>query len=308
MATNLSRDAREASTQVTSPPSYGWPRVIDTSSSAITSAHVAFSCPVINFLFLTCDTGRLTFRRRGRPAWRKSVFIRAVARSSTTKTSHVSTIQAHRCSTRARKVSDAPRTRPASCGREERSTLAHSVSSIGWKCCKPRVLTFDEFLEIPPCTTGKHSTVDDTPAPAPAAAAPPEPATSLPAAPRIPTATSTAQAPATPPPAVTPQPESESDEPGVPVPAGAECRRKGCSAKFGGDESRQGEVCRHHPGAPVFHEGSKGYSCCKRRVLEFDEFMRIEGCKEKPRHLFLAKAKKAGETGAGGKEKVESVR
>ncbi|KAI6807966.1 hypothetical protein KC350_g13541, partial [Hortaea werneckii] len=37
----------------------------------------------------------------------------------------------------------------------------------GWKCCKPRVLTFDEFMNIPPCTTGKHSTVDDTPAPEP---------------------------------------------------------------------------------------------------------------------------------------------
>ena len=28
----------------------------------------------------------------------------------------------------------------------------------GWKCCKPRVLTFEDFLKIPPCTTGKHST------------------------------------------------------------------------------------------------------------------------------------------------------
>ncbi|KMU78875.1 hypothetical protein CISG_07392 [Coccidioides immitis RMSCC 3703] len=37
-------------------------------------------------------------------------------------------------------------------------------ASPGWKCCKPRVLNFDEFLEIAPCTVGKHSTVDDTPA------------------------------------------------------------------------------------------------------------------------------------------------
>src|SRR5271170_4127142 len=43
---------------------------------------------------------------------------------------------------------------------------------LGWKCCKPRFLTFDEFLAIPPCTTGKHSTVDDTPSSAPQ----PEPA------------------------------------------------------------------------------------------------------------------------------------
>lgn len=31
------------------------------------------------------------------------------------------------------------------------------------KCCKPRALTFEGFMEIPPCTTRKHSTVDDTP-------------------------------------------------------------------------------------------------------------------------------------------------
>jgi hypothetical protein len=26
---------------------------------------------------------------------------------------------------------------------------------------------------------------------------------------------------------------------------------------------------------PIFHEGSKGYTCCKRRVLEFDEYCRL---------------------------------
>lgn len=46
-----------------------------------------------------------------------------------------------------------------------------------------------------------------------------------------------------------------------------------------------------HPGAPVFHEGSKGYTCCKRRVLEFDQFLRIEGCTTKDRHLFVGSGK-----------------
>jgi hypothetical protein len=52
----------------------------------------------------------------------------------------------------------------------------------------------------------------------------------------------------------------------------------------------------------VFHEGSKGWSCCKRRVLEFDQFLKIPGCTEKTRHMFVGKAKPPGE------EKVESVR
>jgi len=59
----------------------------------------------------------------------------------------------------------------------------------------------------------------------------------------------------------------------------------------------------HHPGAPIFHEGSKGYTCCKRRVLEFDEFLKIEGCKTKRRHLFVGSGKKAGD-----EENLESVR
>ncbi|KAL6706751.1 hypothetical protein ACN47E_005087 [Coniothyrium glycines] len=177
----------------------------------------------------------------------------------------------------------------------------------GWKCCKPRVLTFDEFLEIPPCTTGTHSDVDDTPAPEPVET-PDIPSgaqvslgslqESLPApAPRLPTAQATPQPPASP----APPPESEDDDPSIPVAEGTTCRRKGCGVLCKGGD-REGERCVHHPGAPIFHEGSKGWSCCKRRVLEFDQFMNIEGCKTKDRHLFVGSAKKDGE------EKVETVR
>lgn len=177
----------------------------------------------------------------------------------------------------------------------------------GWRCCKPRVLTFDEFLSIPPCTTGKHSTVDDAPPPEPkpqvdieatiANAAPNN--THLPNSvpvPRIPTQAPTAQARQSTP---APPPESEDDDPDAPIQQGQTCRRKGCEVTYNG--SREGEVCVHHPGAPLFHEGSKGYTCCKRRVLEFDQFLKLEGCKTKNRHLFVG-AKKTGE------EKVDTVR
>lgn len=40
----------------------------------------------------------------------------------------------------------------------------------------------------------------------------------------------------------------------------------------------------------IFHEGSKGYLCCKRRVLEFSEFLKIEGCTE-GKHLFVGPKK-----------------
>ncbi|KAJ5880956.1 uncharacterized protein N7473_012009 [Penicillium subrubescens] len=173
----------------------------------------------------------------------------------------------------------------------------------GWKCCKPRVLTFEEFLAIPPCTTGKHSTVDDTPAPEPVQAteepAAPAPATAPAPAP-VPVETKLPERPANAPEQLVVE-ETDSDDPDAVIPENATCRRKGCGATYTPSASRDVK-CVHHPGAPVFHEGSKGWSCCKRRVLEFDQFLKIPGCTEKVRHMFVGKAKPAGE------EKVESVR
>ncbi|MCJ1470189.1 hypothetical protein MMC07_008834, partial [Pseudocyphellaria aurata] len=90
-----------------------------------------------------------------------------------------------------------------------------------------------------------------------------------------------------PPPAVTP--ESDSDDPTHLVPPNTTCRRRGCIACSPADAP-----CVYHPGQALFHEGSKGWTCCKRRVLEFEEFMRIEGCKRKDRHLFIGSGKNDG--------------
>ncbi|KAK3310421.1 HSP20-like chaperone [Chaetomium strumarium] len=177
----------------------------------------------------------------------------------------------------------------------------------GWKCCKPRVLTFEEFMAIEPCTEGKHSTTDlppkiekkeADPALLDAANFPPPPARAPVAAPQhIPT----------PPP---PPPESEDDDDTIEIPDGRVCRRRGCGATYEKGSSREGEKCVHHPGVPIFHEGSKGYSCCKRRVLEFDQFMKIEGCKTKDRHLFVGSGKDQGKGSAasGGEEVLDTVR
>ncbi|KAF4549579.1 Hypothetical protein D9617_21g098000 [Elsinoe fawcettii] len=172
-----------------------------------------------------------------------------------------------------------------------------------WKCCKPRVLTFDEFMNIPPCTTGTHSAVDDTPVepPKPTSDIPilskPSAETALPAPqPRLPTASPAPSKPATPAP-----PEDESDDPSIPIPANATCKRRGCNATFSGSSSRDDESCVHHPGQALFHEGSKGWTCCKRRVLEFDEFLKIEGCNTKTRHCFVGKKKE-------GIEELDTVR
>lgn len=182
----------------------------------------------------------------------------------------------------------------------------------GWKCCKPRVLTFDEFLAIPPCTDGKHSTTDLPPEiekkTGESVAA--EEVTTQSLASKLAEVPSDVptRAPLTPQPAPTappPPPESEDDEPSLEIPDGKTCRRKGCNATYkkGQDRSDE-EQCVHHPGAPIFHEGSKGYSCCKRRVLEFDEFMRIEGCKTSPRHLFIGSGQDKKSAAKGQEEEL----
>lgn len=158
-------------------------------------------------------------------------------------------------------------------------------------------------MEIPPCTTGKHSTVDDTPV------EPEKPKAQdisavpavLPTAPARSALSAAAVAPPSKP--ATPVPEEpDSDDPSLEIPANATCRRKGCNAGYNPSISRDEEKCVHHPGQPIFHEGAKGWSCCKKRVLEFDEFLKLPGCSEKKKHLFVGKPKPAGE------EKVASVR
>ncbi|KAL6718077.1 hypothetical protein ACLMJK_004162 [Lecanora helva] len=92
-------------------------------------------------------------------------------------------------------------------------------------------------------------------------------------------------------------PESESDDASLPLPPNITCRRRGCNVTSPTESrpSREDEECIHHPGQALFHEGTKGWTCCKRRVLEFDEFMKIEGCKIKKKHLFLGSRKNSGE-------------
>lgn len=167
--------------------------------------------------------------------------------------------------------------------------------SKGWTCCKPRVLAFDEFLLIPGCTTGTHSTEAPKPANNAAKASPEVTAPTVKdgietyattTTPITRTATTT---PVTRPPVTVVEKPVEQDDPSVPIPPDAPCKRLGCKAVYQGAETYEA-LCIHHPGVPIFHEGSKGYSCCKRKVLEFDQFLKIEGCKE-GRHLFVGALK-----------------
>ncbi|KAJ3325958.1 hypothetical protein HDV06_002343 [Boothiomyces sp. JEL0866] len=68
------------------------------------------------------------------------------------------------------------------------------------------------------------------------------------------------------------------------IEAGQKCKRPSCGKPYH-NETTKDEECVYHSGAPVFHEGSKGWSCCSRKVLEFDEFLKIKGCR-KGKHRF----------------------
>lgn len=55
------------------------------------------------------------------------------------------------------------------------------------------------------------------------------------------------------------------DKPDAKIEVGSKCKRPSCGKPFVGEESRM-EECVFHSGSPVFHEGSKGWSCCSRKA------------------------------------------
>ncbi|KAG0152230.1 hypothetical protein CROQUDRAFT_35684 [Cronartium quercuum f. sp. fusiforme G11] len=185
-----------------------------------------------------------------------------------------------------------------------------------WSCCKETnkpVLEFDQFMKLKGCTSGTHSSEKPTTTTT-ALPSTTESATSLSAksvdsngvetyGKVSTTATPTRQTTSDvfkpikseekPKPKL-PQKELEDDE-NVLVPVGSKCKRLTCGQEWSGEPGgKRGKLvqdeCTYHPGTPIFHEGSKGYSCCKRRVLDFDDFLKIVGCKNGS-HLFVGPPK-----------------
>ncbi|THH20353.1 hypothetical protein EW146_g966 [Bondarzewia mesenterica] len=180
-----------------------------------------------------------------------------------------------------------------------------------WSCCntvnKP-VLDFDEFMKIAGCTRGTHSAESpkqDLPKPT-ASTNENVKVTETGDGKELYTTSSTrtnftskdgllatpAVASLAPTPVTVQEEEEDLD---ATVAPGTICRHNGCNVVFESDEENRtgdgpGTSCKYHPAKPIFHEGSKGYHCCKRRVLEFDEFLKIEGCKQ-GKHVFVPKSR-----------------
>lgn len=55
------------------------------------------------------------------------------------------------------------------------------------------------------------------------------------------------------------------------------CHNKGCGQHFD-PQTNLPDSCYHHPGVPIFHDALKGWSCCRKRTVDFSEFLNIKGC------------------------------
>ncbi|OAY48311.1 cysteine and histidine-rich domain-containing protein RAR1 isoform X1 [Manihot esculenta] len=56
------------------------------------------------------------------------------------------------------------------------------------------------------------------------------------------------------------------------------CHRIGCNATFTEDDNPEGS-CQYHDAGPIFHDGIREWSCCKKRSYDFTLFLEIPGCK-----------------------------
>jgi hypothetical protein len=166
----------------------------------------------------------------------------------------------------------------------------------GWSCCSKRVSGFDEFMQIPGCAFGFHSAEAEKSAPvysptvaAAVASGSSSSTSSTSTAAQVVSAPVPPASTVKPPPTMAPEApkeiEVENDPEDAIVDSNTKCRRSGCHAVYKGPESKS-EPCVHHPGVAIFHEATKYWSCCRPRAVEFDEFLKIEGCRE-GRHKFL---------------------
>ncbi|KAF5898217.1 cysteine and histidine-rich domain-containing protein 1, partial [Clarias magur] len=183
----------------------------------------------------------------------------------------------------------------------------------GWSCCKRRTTDFSDFLSIAGCTKGPHNQekppepikpevrtsgekkdVDDfkpkfdesiIQAPKPVQAiqrpSPDEPLSRLPqkvsaslkqALEKLKGSENTPE-----------KKDNDDDE----IKIGTSCKNGGCTKTFSGTGSNE-ELCLYHAGFPIFHEGMKYWSCCKRKTSDFNTFLSQEGC-TKGKHLWRKK-------------------
>lgn len=170
----------------------------------------------------------------------------------------------------------------------------------GWSCCKKRTTDFSEFLSIQGCTHGRHS--DEKPqeplrpevssdksdikhtngqeiiyrGPKSAETLQKERPSSDEDKTKLPHKVSASLAQVLDKLDISKKAEREKKESQT-IMLGTRCKNAGCKTVYQGPETDM-EVCIHHPGAPVFHEGYKYWSCCCIKTIDFNAFLDQKGC------------------------------
>ncbi|KAE8981860.1 hypothetical protein PF005_g23332 [Phytophthora fragariae] len=158
--------------------------------------------------------------------------------------------------------------------------LFHDMKK-GWQCCSSKmVYDWDDFEKIEPCVVGRHSVVG--------------PNEQFAASPTVVAAENAANSAAAVAPPTAPLKSIEdyneknpdavtavsAAKEGQMAPAPkrtdgkANCVNFGCQQEYVVAENTD-TACRHHAGAPVFHDASKFWSCCPKDVkYDFDSFLK----------------------------------
>ncbi|NXQ15480.1 CHRD1 protein, partial [Peucedramus taeniatus] len=173
----------------------------------------------------------------------------------------------------------------------------------GWSCCKRRTTDFSDFLSIVGCTKGRHNSEKPPEPVKPEVKTTSERKELAELKPKFqehiikaPKPLETIKRPSPDEPMINLQlkvsaslkqaldklklssenegkKEEDSDE----IKIGTACKNAGCSKTYEGPHNTE-EVCIYHSGVPIFHEGMKYWSCCKRRTSDFNTFLAQEGC------------------------------
>lgn len=171
----------------------------------------------------------------------------------------------------------------------------------GWSCCKKKCTDFTEFLNIKGCTKSCHSNVKPIEAEKPST----DKSKSSEVIEVIAQPISNGPGLERPPfdsPQITLTPNVSSklleeikgltstvsnrvSETKVQI--GQSCKNNACKATYNGPASDD-EVCNHHPGSPIFHEGMKYWSCCQKKTTDFSTFLEQPGCTQ-GKHEWISK-------------------
>jgi len=166
----------------------------------------------------------------------------------------------------------------------------------GWSCCKKKCTDFTEFLNIKGCTVGYHNPtkpiepekyVPDKKAqseviefhaskpealPKPEALTRPAKSPLIRMKPHISPALQRMRA------SLTGCSSQTSTSSSTDIPIGTPCKNHGCQETYRGPNEKVRIYCNFHTGDPIFHEGMKYWSCCKKKTSDFNAFMEQAGC------------------------------